>query len=192
MEILVHMKRNIRIPRMILKELIITIIFLTTFVQHAWAESFFNEYQVKAAYLYNFAKFVEWPESSFRDSSSPIKICVLGRDPFGKSLDDLRHKSVGNRKLEIERFQQTDQAKACHVLFVSEAEKENLSAILRAVQKKSILTIGETKGFTGAGGIINLVKTGDKVSFEINRDAADRSGLKISSQLLKLATIVKE
>jgi hypothetical protein len=186
------MKRNIKMPRMILTQLIIALIFLTTFVQYARAESLFNEYQVKAAYLYNFAKFVEWPEGSFHDSLSPIKICVLGVDPFGKSLDDLRHKSVGNRKLDIARLQQSDQAKACHVLFVSEAEKENMSAILRAVQKKSILTVGETKGFIRAGGIINLIRTGDKVNFEINRDAADRSGLKISSQLLKLATIVKE
>jgi hypothetical protein len=192
LEILANMIRNNKIPHVVSVQMIIAIIFLTAFVRHAWAENHFQEYQVKAAYLYNFAKFVEWPEGSFRDSSSPIKICVLGSDPFGKSLDDLGSKSVGNRKLEIERLQQADRTKACHILFISAVEKESPSAILRAVQKKSILTVGETKGFTKAGGIINLVKTGDKVSFEINRDAAERSGLKISSQLLKLAIIVKE
>jgi hypothetical protein len=172
--------------------LIIAIVFLMAYANHALAESTFNEYQVKAAYLYNFAKFIEWPEGSFKDSSSPIKICILGSDPFGRFLDDLRHKSVGTRKLEIQRVQQIDQVKGCHILFVSAAEKENLSVILRAVQTKSILTVGETKGFTRAGGIIHLVTSGDKVGFEINRDAADRSGLKLSSQLLKLATIVRE
>jgi hypothetical protein len=181
-----------KLQHIILLPLIIAIVFLTAYVNYANAQSTFNEYQVKAAYLFNFAKFVEWPATSFHDASSPIRVCIVGSDPFGKSLDELKNKSVGNRKLEIERLKQADQAKACHVLFVSEAEKESQSAILRAVHKKSILTVGETKGFIRAGGIINLIKTGDKVSFEINRDAADRSGLKISSQLLKLATIVKE
>ena len=172
--------------------LMISLLCLTmSFVQDVRAESEFHEYQVKAAFLYNFAKFVEWTPGTFKDASTPIRICTIGSDPFGKYLDELRDKNVGARTLEIVRLKGKGELEKCQILFISASEKQNISEILRIVQKKPILTVGEMQGFAQSGGIINLVTIGRKVSLEINLDASQRSGLKISSQLLKLATIIK-
>jgi hypothetical protein len=162
------------------------------FVQPAQAERQFEEYQVKAAFLYNFAKFVEWPTGTFNDSSSPIKICVLGKDPFGEALNSLRTKNIGPRKLIIERLRRGDSPQKCHILFISDSEKNNLPEILKSVKKWSVLTVGDMKGFVHSGGIINFISNGSQVSFEINVDAAERSKLKVSSQLLQVANIYRE
>jgi hypothetical protein len=162
------------------------------FLSQAHAESQFEGYQVKAAFLYNFAKFVEWPAGTFHDSASPVKICVLGKDPFGETLDSLRSKNVGSRKLIIERLRRGDSLEKCQILFISDSEKNNLSEILKGIKKWPVLTIGEMRGFVQSGGIINFISKGNQVSFEINIDAADRSKLKISSQLLQVANIFRE
>jgi hypothetical protein len=151
-----------------------------------------QEYQIKAAFLYNFAKFVEWPAVAFRDAQSPLLVCVLGKDPFGEALDSLRDKTVEGRKIQVRRIARIEDAEGCHILFVSSSEREDLSRILKAVWGKSILTVGDMKGFTQAGGIINLTMTEGKISFEINTAAAERASLKISSKLLKLGRVVRE
>ena len=165
---------------------------LPIFLPPAQAEGQFEEYQVKSAFLYNFVKFVEWPSETFRDSDSPVKICVLGKDPFGESLDYLRDKNVGSRKLVIERLKRGDAPDKCQVLFISDSEKNNAAEILRGVRKRPVLTVGDMKGFLQSGGIINFISKGNQVSSEINLDAAERSKLRVSSQLLQVGSIYRE
>ena len=151
-----------------------------------------GEYEVKAAFLYNFTKYVEWPVPAFRESGDSLVICVLGRDPFGSILDEtLRGESVHAKKLAIRRLARVDEAAGCHVLFVSSSEERDVARILKAIEVTSVLTVGEVEGFAERGGIVNLRKEQNKVRFDINVEAAERSGLKISSQLLKLGKIVR-
>ena len=151
-----------------------------------------REYMIKAAFLYNFAKFIEWPSNTFEDSKSPVRLCVLGKNPFGIALESIEGKPIHGRKLIIERLNNTKEIKICHILFISESEKKQLDFILENIKDLNILTIGDTKNFARLGGIINFTMVKKKIRFEINLDAANRAGLKISSKLLKLADIIKE
>ena len=149
-----------------------------------------GEYGVKAAFLYNFAKFVDWPLDAFKDDQSPIYLAVLGDDPFGSALNSLRDKTVKGRPLVIKRCKSIEQVAGSHLLFISPSEKGNLRSILDALKGSSILTVSETERFGQQGGMINFFTVDNKIQFEINPDAAQRGKLKISSQLLKLARIV--
>lgn len=149
-----------------------------------------DEYLVKAAFLYSFAKFVEWPPQVFMTADTPITLCIYGTDPFGDALKSIRGKSVKSRALMIKRAARGENLEACHILFISASEQVRLSQLIRHLNGSHVLTIGDMDRFAHAGGIINLVKVQNKVRFEINLDAAQRAGLKISSQLLKLATLV--
>lgn len=148
------------------------------------------EYDVKAAFLFNFTKFVDWPPSAFADGRSSLKLCVLGEDPFGRSLQEVAGEEVGDRKLTVLRAGHLSDPAGCHVLFVSRSERKRLSEILPAVRNDPVLTVGDADGFLEQGGIINFVLEGSKVRFEINQEAADRAGLKISSKLMRLASRV--
>ncbi len=145
-----------------------------------------SEYDVKAAFLYNFTKFVDWPASAFPDPEN-LKICVLGDDPFGKSLRSVAGEQVGGHKLTVTQTDSLARPTGCQVLFISHSERERLPQILAAVRGAPVLTVGDTKGFADDGVIINFVLEGSKVRFEINTESADRAGIKISSKLLQLA-----
>lgn len=149
-----------------------------------------SEYGVKAAFLYNFAKFVDWPAESFRDDLAPISFCILGEDPFGPVLDLLKDKMVKGRKITIKRSKNMEDLKGCQILFISASEKGNLKQILNALRDSNVLTVGEIDRFANRGGIVNFIRVDNKIQFEINPEAAQRSKLKISSQLLRLARIV--
>ena len=151
-----------------------------------------REYAIKAAFLYNFAKFVEWPSNAFTDNKAPVRLCVLGKDSFGIALDSLEGKTIHGRKLTIERLNCTEDLTICHILFISETEKKQLANIFDHVKYSSVLTVGDTENFAGLGGIINFTMVKKKIRFQINLAAADRAELKISSKLLKLADIIKE
>lgn len=151
-----------------------------------------REYQVKAAFLYNFAKFVEWPSRSPQTDEGPMVIGVLGTDTFGEALDSLRDKSVMGRRVVVRKLIHIEEAKGCHVLFISSSERGRLAAILRAVRDQPVLTVADMEGFCHGGGIINMVSQRNKIGFEINAAAAQRAGLKISSHLLRLAKTVLE
>jgi len=148
------------------------------------------EYLIKAAFLFNFTKFVEWPAESFKNDLSPFNLCILGADPFGPALDTIKDKTVKGRQLKIRRVNKVNDMEGCHILFISASEKENLKHILNFARNSNILTVSEIEGFAQLGGIINFIIIDKKVQFEINPDAAQHSKLKISSQLLKLAKIV--
>lgn len=161
---------------------------LAVFSGGAGAQEAYREYDVKAAFLYNFVKFVEWPASAFRDERSPITLCVYGTDPFGHSLDDVvRGETVGGRGLVVERPSHPGAAEGCHVLFLGAAERERAAEVLAAVGSRPVLTVGDFDGFLRAGGVINFVLDDGRVRFLINPDAAARGRLTISSKLLRLA-----
>jgi hypothetical protein len=151
-----------------------------------------SEYQVKAAFLYNFVKFVEWPSEARQGVDDPITICVFGEDPFGSLLDDaITNKTVNGHKLAARRVKAGQNARDCQVVFISASEKSRVPSILESLKGASVLTVGDTPGFAELGGVINFTMEESRVRFEVNVDAAERAGLKISSKLLNLATIVK-
>jgi len=148
-----------------------------------------GEYQVKAAFLLNFAKFVEWPAGSVKET---FTIGVLGRDPFDSALDSLSGKTVKGRRVVVRRYEEPDEAREADILFISASEKRALPRILKTIRGNSILTVGDSKDFGHSGVIINLLLLQKRVGFEINLAAAQRDGLQISSNLLKLAQEVIE
>lgn len=152
-----------------------------------------TEYEIKAAFIYNFAKYVEWPESNGPDSGEAFIIGVLGEDPFGPLLDQLaRSKTVGDKPIVVRRFDSFADYTPCHILFVAASERDRLPAILEKLADSPVLVIGDTPGFARRGVAVNFVIEHSKVRFEINPAAAARAGLKISSKLLRLAKIVTE
>lgn len=157
------------------------------------AQGMANEYQVKAAFLYNFAKFVEWPDGTFANSTSALTVCVLGKDPFGKVLDDaILGKRIAEHPAILARGKRIQDLPECQIIFVSASDSPQLPEILRALHGRKALVVGETENFAGSGGAIQFVLEANRVRFAINTDAADRAGLKVSSKLLALATIVHD
>lgn len=148
-----------------------------------------SEYQIKAAFLFNFAKFVEWPTQAFANPQSPIVIGVLGKNVFGDDLErTIRDKKINSHPFEFKQCHALEEATNCQILFISASEKERLPEILDGLHGKSVLTVSETDGFIKAGGMINFVIENNRVHFQINDEAAKQAGLKISSKLLSLAT----
>ncbi len=149
-----------------------------------------SEYRIKSAFLYNFAKFVEWPGNPAPDTKDFITLCIVGQDHFGDIIETVRGKTVKGKNLVIRQCKEIMDFEDCQIIFISSSEKERVRQILEAIQNRNVLTVGEMKGFAQLGGIINFIIKKNKVRFEINVDAANRAGLKISSKLLKLAKIV--
>jgi hypothetical protein len=152
-----------------------------------------TEYQVKAAFLYNFAKFIDWPSSAFTDPKQPLDICVYGRDPFGPALEDaLLGKTIGERRVSLGRAMQFQDLVGCHVVFVGPSAHESAADLANRLKGRAVLLVGESDGFAASGGTIQFTIEDNRVHFVINPDAADRAGLKISSKLLALAKIVRD
>jgi hypothetical protein len=151
------------------------------------------EYPLKLAFLYNFAKFVEWPPESFRSPDAPLAICIVGHDPFSADIEnELRTRPAGSHPVEFVALKQTGRLNLCHIVFIPVTEKDQAAGIVRSLKGSGALTVGESEGFAVRGGIVNFTVEGGKVRFEINKYAADRAGLKISSKLLSLAKVVTE
>jgi hypothetical protein len=153
-----------------------------------------SEYELKAALLHKFVKYVEWPTARFSDASAPIVIGVLGKDPFGEILErTFGGKKHGERPFELARLKDVEDCRRCHVLFVPQEERSQEKRLLQAVAGQSVLVVGESTGFAARGGTINFYIEDEKhLRFEINAEAAKAEGLAISSNLLKLARIVKD
>lgn len=150
-----------------------------------------QEYQLKAAFLYNFAKFVDWPAPA-TDAMEPLVVVVFGRDPFGPVLENaLWGKTIHNRPLVVRRASRVEEVMPCHVLFVGAQERRRLPQALAAVEGAPVVTVSEIEDFLEQGGTVQFVRDGNKLRFEINLGAARRSGLSISSKLLNLARAVK-
>lgn len=145
-----------------------------------------EEYAVKVAFIYNFTKFIDWPADAFSSPVAPFVFGICGDNPFGSSLKSLKGKTVNGRPLIIEYIKDISIAPKPHILFICKSETDRINEICSALNTP-VLTIGDVEGFVEAGGMINLITVDNKVRFTINQEAARRSGLSISSHLLKLA-----
>ena len=143
-----------------------------------------SEYEVKAAFIYNFAKFTEWPSAP---ADRPLKFCVLGSDPFGAALDPLSGRTAQGRPISVERGIDLAEADACALLFVHDGAPKARDSALGKLAGLQVLTVGDQPGFALAGGMIELLMVDNRVQFEVNLTAVKSAKLKISAQLLKLA-----
>lgn len=151
-----------------------------------------DEYQVKAVFLYNFAKFVEWPAKSFPKLSDPIVICILGQNPFDNDLGEaIRGKLWDGRAFTILQIVDLPPKSRCQILFVTSSERQHFRSMVGSLKGSGILTVGDTPGFIDDGGIINFMVEGGKIRFEISVEAAGQAQLTVSSKLLSLAQTVK-
>lgn len=151
-----------------------------------------TEYKLKAAYLYQFTKFTQWPDRRFTNRDSPIQICILGTNPFGKSLDSFSSRASQGRTLSIKYLPSLHNVLSCHVVFISRSETKRLTQILRRIENAPILSVSDINNFAQRGGIIGFVPKQRKVGLEINVGASRTSGIKISSKLLEVATLVQD
>lgn len=151
------------------------------------------EYQVKAAFLYNFAKFVDWPPEVFRDPDAAFVICVVDEEAFAQALEQaVLGKTVNGRAFQVRRLSGPDEAGSCQMLHLGAAASSRLTGPPKSLRGAPILTVGDDVGFARQGGIINFIIRDHRVGFEINPEAAGRAGLRISSKLLQLASIVRD
>jgi hypothetical protein len=148
-----------------------------------------GEYDVKAAFVYNFLKFVEWPSQGTTDAEK-VLVCIVGDVPVTAPFDDLDNQEMLNKKLKVSHLVKLTNVRECQVLFIASSEERRLPAIMDAVKGAGTLTISDVEGFAQRGVIINFTMQNKKVRFEINAEAARRAGIKISSKLLKLASTV--
>lgn len=149
-----------------------------------------SEYEVKAAFLYNFARFVEWP-LDVPGADGTFVVTVLGRDPFRSALDDtLRGKTIDGKRVVVRRVSHSEDVGHSHIVFISDSETDRLPAILKSLDAAPVLTVGDMSQFAERGGVIGFKVDQERIRLEINVAAAQRSRLRISSQLLKLARIV--
>lgn len=151
-----------------------------------------TEYVVKAGFLFNFAKYVEWPADAFEKNDTPISIGIVGMDPFGDEIDKtLSGKTVRERRFSIRRFPEMSDLRRCHILFIPRTEKARLPEILKQVESWPALIVGENEGFAKAGGMVNILIEKERPRLEVNPAAAEKAKLTINSKLLKLSAIVK-
>jgi len=149
------------------------------------------EYELKAAFLFNFLQFVEWPADSFAAADSPIVLGVLGADPFGQSLDQLaQDAAVNGRRIVVRRYERSEDIDVCHLLFVSLGNAGRLKAVIAALNGRAILTVGDADGFLEQGGMIQFVTQDNRIRLRINLDVAKAARLTLSSKLLRPAQIV--
>lgn len=152
----------------------------------------FGEYKVKAAFIYNFAKYVEWPPAAFADPAAPLVIGVGGESPIGEELENLlRNRRIAGRALLVRRCERVDDLRGVHILYLDTTEEQRLAGLLSAAAADSVLTVGDAPGFAGRGRVIEFIEAEEKLRFKIDLREAQRSHLRISSQLLKLAFSVR-
>ena len=168
------------------------LLMLTTLAPRVARGEASNEYDLKAHLLYHFTQFVDWPAEAFPGPDTPLVIGILGRDPFGRVLDDLVQKaSRGNRRIIVERFRNVEAVGNCQILFINTSDPRELMEILAALRGRPILTVGDTTDFAVRGGMIRFMKnSADKITVRINQEAAKAGGLTISARLLRVAKIM--
>jgi hypothetical protein len=152
-----------------------------------------TEDQVKAAYMYNFAKFADWPAEAFTNADDPIRLCILNDQPFYSQLIQIaKDKTIAGRAVRAVPVQNGQQARGCHMLFIDSAQAGDVVHLFETLQGSSVLTVGETESFVDQGGIIGFVMQGGQVHFQVNHKAANQSGIRLSSRLLSVAKRVIE
>lgn len=149
------------------------------------------QYQLEAAFLFNFTQFVEWPESAFAGNDSPLVIGVLGDDPFGSYLDEIvRGEVVNGHPLVVERYRNEQQIRHCQILFIANSESNSFQATLLALKNRNVLTVSNLEGFARAGGTVVFLVENSRLRLRINVNAVREARLVISSKLLKQAELV--
>jgi hypothetical protein len=152
-----------------------------------------REYTLKAAFLFHFTQFVDWPAKAFAETNSPFVIGVYGTDPFGKALTEVvEGERVKGRTIVVEHFKSISEAlqKKPHILFISSSESQNINKVVKALEDRPILTVADVDRFASRGGMIRFITENNKIRFRINNVAAQSAGLNISSKLLRLAEVV--
>jgi hypothetical protein len=153
-------------------------------------EASYKESQVKAAFIYNFVKFIEWPDEVWESPTAPVKLCIWGNSALDGALQALRDEPAKNRKIQVLYVQKVQQVAKCHVLYIGGVEAHALRQIIGQTKKQHLLTVSDMEGFAGSGGVIGLFLAKGRMRFAINVGAARAAGLRISSQLLNLGKIV--
>ena len=152
-----------------------------------------REYQLKAAFIYNFAQFVIWPDGAMPSSDSPFVVGVVGQDPFSHALEDtMDGKTIAGHPISVKHLDSADQVSGCQLVFVPATEDDRLDDIFKAVADRPILTVGESNKFPDSGGTIRFFIEDSRIRFEINLDSAARGGIRISSKLCSLARIYQK
>jgi hypothetical protein len=190
-----------RVPRDQARWPVLSLLSLLTAVAAAWA--FFaipalqaqnprpTDYEVKAAYLYNFGRFIEWPGKAVQGGS--FTVCVLGQDPFGPRLDaTLAGETIGGKTIVAKRISGAEESSNCQILFLGLTDESRLNKVIADLDKKAVLTVSDAPQFVTRGGMIQFVLEGKKVRFEVNLTATQHAGLTLSSELLKVATAVRK
>lgn len=153
-----------------------------------------REQEIKAAYLFSFTKYATWPEGTFPNGVDPIVICVLGDNPFDKIdfAERLRNRTADGRPVQVKFAAQIEDIPATvHVIFIADSNRKRLDNVFKALKGRSVLTVSDISRFTAEGGMIGFVRRDDAIRFEVNTDVVDLTGIKLSSNLLKLAQIRK-
>ncbi len=171
---------------------IIFALFLFVFsATNAFGESKgYTEYKIKAGYIYNFARFIKWPQRSFESNPNYFQICLLKGSAFENQFQKVEGKVISGKKLTVKRLSSKDNLKQCQILFIPSSEKNNMSAIIESLGDSHVLTVGDIRDFHLFGGMVSLIKVGDRIKLEINLNATKRKELKINAKLLEIATIV--
>jgi YfiR/HmsC-like len=186
-----HPLTNTRAMRSIAWLTILLCLLLAAGRERSGAQSTDEEYRVKAAFIFHFAQLVDWPPETRTGAANSLFLCTIGDDPFQGALEStVAGKAVGDRILVVRHLKQADDVQACHVLFLGKAESKRIPTLLTNLHNAPILTVGESPGFLGAGGMICFVLEDNNVRFGINLDAAASAKLKIGSRLLILAQTV--
>jgi hypothetical protein len=152
-----------------------------------------NEFQLKAAFVYNFAKFVQWPTNRVQQPDNPFVIGIFGTNVFGTELEKItKGRTINGRSIEIKYFEAENDARQAHMLFVCQAEDARVGGLLNALAGSSVLTVGESQAFAAAGGMIQFTRKADKIRWVINTGTAEQAGLKISAHLQRLAISIRK
>ena len=179
-----------RITRIIAAIALATALTLGVHVRCARTAQANLEYEVKAAFLYNFAKFVEWPATAFASADAPLVFCIVGANPFDGALERVISDRTAHGRKILVRDVTDASGGGCHLVFITEKENERVARLVHTAQSTAqapVLTVGESETFADSDGMIRLVVEEGGVRFDINAAAAERAGLRFSSQLLKLA-----
>lgn len=171
--------------------LCLLIVFSLSVFVPVHASDISKEDKIKASYVFNFIRFIKWPKTVLDNNAKPINVCAINRNNhFSKAFQPVISKVVNGHPLEFHRITNIEQVSHCHLIYIDQAEKNNLDNLLPIVNKHKILSISDIKTFCAQGGIIGMVNKKGKIRVEINLDVAREAGFKISSNLLEVATIV--
>jgi len=150
-----------------------------------------REYELKAAYLLNFARFIYWPQNAFKDDPDTFYICVYGINPFGDNLDWMSDKKINKKHVKFVYVSDFKYAESCHIVYIGKSDKKEYLSLIDTYSKKTVLTVSDIEGFSESGGMIGFVRVENKMKFEINVNKSTESGIKYRSQLLEVAETLR-